>query len=119
MSKFVRAVRRSLPALLGNLWQTGPHWRKLTTGNRSTKCGSLCAACARRWRSSTASCHATSSRSSGRRPSGSLPLSRRHGIGFREVVEDGPLTHYAQKGESFEALLTTVEGRRLAAYAIA
>src|SRR5580704_17601212 len=38
---------------------------------------------------------------------------------FREVVEDGPLTHYAQEGESFEALLTTVEGRRMAAYAIA
>ena len=38
---------------------------------------------------------------------------------FREVVEDGPLTHYAQEGESFEALLTAVEGRRLAAYAIA
>jgi triphosphatase len=38
---------------------------------------------------------------------------------FRELVEDGPLTRYAQEGESFEALLTTVEERRLAAYAIA
>jgi triphosphatase len=38
---------------------------------------------------------------------------------FRELVEDGPLTRYAQEGESFEALLTTVEERRLATYAIA
>jgi triphosphatase len=38
---------------------------------------------------------------------------------FRELVEDGPLTHCAQEGESFQALLTAVEGRRLAAYAIA
>jgi inorganic triphosphatase YgiF len=37
---------------------------------------------------------------------------------FRELVEDGPLTHYA-RDEGFEALLTTVEERRLAAYAIA
>ncbi|PZR90386.1 MAG: hypothetical protein DLM68_04835 [Hyphomicrobiales bacterium] len=35
------------------------------------------------------------------------------------MVEDGPRTRYAQEGESFEALLTTVEERRLAAYAIA
>jgi triphosphatase len=38
---------------------------------------------------------------------------------LRELVEDGPLTRYAQEGESFEALLTTVEERRMAAYAIA
>jgi CHAD domain-containing protein len=38
---------------------------------------------------------------------------------FRELVEEGPLTRCAQEGESFEALLTTVEERRLATYAIA
>jgi triphosphatase len=38
---------------------------------------------------------------------------------FRELVEDGPLTRCAQEGASFEALLTTVEERRLATYAIA
>ena len=38
---------------------------------------------------------------------------------FRQLVEDGPLTHYAQEGESFEALLTTVEARRMVAYAMA
>jgi len=37
---------------------------------------------------------------------------------FRELVEDGPRTLLAP-GESFEALLTTVEQRRSAAYAIA
>jgi triphosphatase len=37
---------------------------------------------------------------------------------FQELVEVGPLTHYA-RDESFEALLTAVEERRLAAYAIA
>jgi triphosphatase len=37
---------------------------------------------------------------------------------FRELVEDGPCTLLA-RGESFEALLTTVEERRSAAYAIA
>ena len=37
---------------------------------------------------------------------------------FQELVEEGPLTHYA-RDEGFEALLTAVEERRLAAYAIA
>ena len=38
---------------------------------------------------------------------------------FRQLVEDGPFTHYPQESESFEALLAAVEKRRLAAYAIA
>ena len=37
---------------------------------------------------------------------------------FRELVEDGPCT-LLPPGESFEALLTAVEERRSAAYAIA
>jgi triphosphatase len=38
---------------------------------------------------------------------------------FRQLVDDGPLTRYADEGKSFEALLTTVEERRVTAYAIA
>jgi triphosphatase len=38
---------------------------------------------------------------------------------FRQLVEDGPLTRYADEDESFKALLTTFEERRVAAYAIA
>ena len=38
---------------------------------------------------------------------------------FRQLIEDGPRACYAHEGESFEALLTTIEDRRMAAYAIA
>jgi triphosphatase len=38
---------------------------------------------------------------------------------FRQLVEDGPLTRYADEDKSFKALLTMVEERRVAAYAIA
>jgi triphosphatase len=38
---------------------------------------------------------------------------------FRQLVENGPLTRYADADKSFRALLTTVEVRRVAAYAIA
>jgi triphosphatase len=38
---------------------------------------------------------------------------------FRQLVEDGPLTCYADELESFKVLLTMVKERRMAAYAIA
>jgi triphosphatase len=38
---------------------------------------------------------------------------------FRQLVEDGPLTRYADERESFKALLATFKERRAAAYAIA
>jgi CHAD domain-containing protein len=38
---------------------------------------------------------------------------------FRQLVEDGPLTRYADEDESFKALLTMVEEQRVAAYEIA
>lgn len=38
---------------------------------------------------------------------------------FRQLVEEGPLTCYADEHESFKALLTMVKERRMAAYAIA
>jgi triphosphatase len=38
---------------------------------------------------------------------------------FRQLVETGPLIRYADEEESFKALLTAVEERRVAAYAIA
>jgi CHAD domain-containing protein len=82
--------------------------------NPSTKCGSLYAACARHWGFSIVSCRAPSGAEAKRIASALAPA--RNWDAFRELVEVGPLTHYA-RDEGFEALLTAVEERRLTAYA--